>query len=342
LNYRVEILSLDEWLSMAKHFFDYSYTHYWEYGRRSAERIGASSEHIAVIDEQGVVIALSNVRIKKLPLGVGGIAYISGGPMVDKAQQQYAEDLLSALVAIQNEYVKNRGFVLRISQRHKSSLRQAQEISIYHKAGFVEFGKTNATILIDLSVNLETIRKGFHPKWRNHLNKSERQRIEIVTGGDSALFDDFGELFKELIAKKSFHVDMDNLFFQTVQQQSLGQEKFHLAIAYVDKKPIAGHLSSLSGDVSVYLLGATNEVGRKLRAAYLLQWHVINESKERGCQWYDLGGIDKDKNPHVFSFKARMGGDETKIGSVFQVYAGFKGSVTIYLEKVYRAVKNRW
>ena len=341
MNYSVEILGLDRWLAMAKQFSDYSYTHYWAYSKQAAERLGASSEHIAVIDEQGVVLALSNVRIKKLPLGVGGIAYISGGPIVDKGQQQYAEGLLAALVAIQNEYVKNRGLVLRISQRHKNPLRQIQEISIYHEAGFVEFGKTNATMLIDLSFNLETIRKKFHQKWRNVLNKSERQNIEIVTGDSSVLFDDFGILFKELVEKKSFDVDMDNDFFQVVQKYSPEQEKFHLAIAYIDKQPIGGHLSSMSGDTSVYLLGATNDTGRKLGAAYLLQWHVINESKERGCQWYDLGGIDKDKNPHVFLFKARMGGDETKIGSVFQVYAGFKGSVTICLEKVYRAVKNR-
>ena len=339
MNYSVEILGLDRWLATAKQFNDYSYTHYWAYSKQAAERLGAKSEHIAVLDERGNVIAVSNIRIKALPFGCGGIAYISGGPIVDKEGEKIEENLLSALVAIKNEYIKKRGLVLRVSQCHRVSSLHISEISVYQKAGFVEYGKTNATMLVDLSFKLEDIRKKFHQKWRNVLNKSERQNIEIVTGDSSVLFDDFGILFKELVEKKSFDVDMDNDFFQAVQKHSPEQEKFHLAIAYVDKKPIGGHLSSMSGDTSVYLLGATNDTGRKVGAAYLLQWHVINESKERGCRWYDLGGIDKDNNPFVYLFKERMGGIETDVGLVFQVYSGFKGELTLWAENIYRVIR---
>jgi len=339
LNYRVKKLDLDTWLAAAKQFYDYNYTHYWFYSKHAAERIGAKSEHIAVIDEKDNVVGMSNVRVKELPLGLGGIAYISGGPMVDQGQKQFEQDLQSILIAIQNEYVNNRGLVLRISQRHKESLHRDVETNIYRRAGFVKHGKTNATMLVDLSFKLEDIRKKLHQKWRNVLNKSERQNIEIVTGDSSVLFDDFGILFKELVEKKSFDVDMDNDFFQVVQKHSPEQEKFHLAIAYVDKQPIGGHLSSMSGDTSVYLLGATNDTGRKLGAAYLLQWHVINESKERGCRWYDLGGIDKENNPFVYLFKERMGGVETDVGLIFQVYSGFKGALTLWVENIYKAVR---
>jgi len=207
-------------------------------------------------------------------------------------------------------------------------------------AGFMPGGQTNATILIDISPELDIIRRGFHQKWRNVLNKSERQGMHVIAGSGEALFDDFAKLFTDLRARKAFDVNLDNRFFADVQKESPEQERFHMAIAYDnDGNPVGGHLSSLSGDTSVYLLGATNDVGRRLGAAYLLQWYVIEESKRQGCHWYDLGGIDQEKNPHVYLFKKRMGGEETETGTVFQTHGGLKGRLTLCLETVYRASK---
>jgi len=336
---RVETIGLREWLDHANRFKDYNYTHYWEYSRLAAARIGAASEHIAVYDDDSL-LAVSDVRIKKLPVGLGGIAYISGGPMIDQGQADRDECLMRVLCALKQEYVDHRGLVLRTSQRHKPGLMVDAEASVYKMVGFMPVGQTNATILIDISPELDAIRRGFHSKWRNHLNKSERQAIHIVAGSEETLFDDFARLFEDLLARKAFNVNLDDRFFADVQKKSPDQEHFHMAIAYDDDgNPVGGHLSSLSGDTSVYLLGATNDAGRKLGAAYLLQWYVIEESKQRGCNWYDLGGIDQKKNPHVYEFKQRMGGEETETGTVFQTHSGIKGRLTLCLETVYRAAK---
>jgi len=287
------------------------------------------------------LLAISDVRIKKIPFGLGGIAYISGGPMVDRGQGDVDMCLLKVLAALKQEYVDHRGLVLRVSQRHKPGLMADAEAAVYCSAGFVSVGKTNATMLIDLSSELADIRKGFHQKWRNVLNKSERQAMHIVAGGEETLFEDFARLFEDLRARKAFDVDLDDRFFAEVQKTSSDQEHFHMAIVYDgDGNPVGGHLSSLSGDTSVYLLGATNDAGRKLGAAYLLQWHAIEESKRQGCHWYDLGGVDREENPHVYLFKQRMGGKETKIGTVFQAHRGLKGRLTLSLEAVYRAAKS--
>jgi len=241
---------------------------------------------------------------------------------------------------LKQEYVEHRGLVLRVSQRLKPQLKSDAESQVYAKAGFMLFGQTNATMLIDLSPELADIRKGFHQKWRNVLNKSERQRMHIVAGSDELLFEDFAGLFEDLRTRKTFDVDLDDHFFANVQKKSPEQERFHMAIAYDDNEnPIGGHLSGLSGDTSVYLLGATNDVGRKLGAAYLLQWHAIAESKRQGCHWYDLGGVNQKKNPHVYLFKQRMGGVETEIGSVFQIYGGLRGYLTLCMESMYRILK---
>lgn len=339
LSLTVSEVTLNQWLDWASSFRDYNYTHYWEYARAAAERIGAVSQHIAVRDAGGDVVALCNVRIKRLPFGLGGIAYISGGPMVEHWDNAGLACLGDVLEALKQKYAHGLGLVLRISQRHKPNEARDFEESIYCQSGFEEYGQTNSTILIDLRPELETIRKQFHSKWRNHLNKSERQEVNIKSGTELFLFEDFSGLFNELVSEKGFDVDLDDRFFAKIQKKSPAQEMFHIAIAYHQEIPIAGHLSSIGGDASVYLLGASNKIGRRLRAAYQLQWHMICESRGSGCQWYDLGGIDPEKNPHVYQFKKRMGGEQTPIGKVFQYSKGMKVRLVLTAESVYRKFK---
>jgi lipid II:glycine glycyltransferase (peptidoglycan interpeptide bridge formation enzyme) len=51
-------------------------------------------------------------------------------------------------------------------------------------------------------------------------------------------------------------------------------------------------------------LGATNELGLELRASYLLHWEMIKWMKSMNCVRYDLGGINKVRNPGGFQFKS--------------------------------------
>src|SRR5208283_6155309 len=59
---------------------------------------------------------------------------------------------------------------------------------------------------------------------------------------------------------------------------------------------------------AIYLLGATSDDGLKSKGAYLLQWTLIQWLKGNDIRWYDLGGIDPDGNPGVYSFKRGFSG----------------------------------
>jgi lipid II:glycine glycyltransferase (peptidoglycan interpeptide bridge formation enzyme) len=80
----------------------------------------------------------------------------------------------------------------------------------------------------------------------------------------------------------------------------------HLALH--EGELVAGNVSGLTGNTAVYLLGASNSEGRKLRASYLLQWAVIEHAKSLGKFYYDLGGIDEHANPNVYRFKRGLKG----------------------------------
>jgi lipid II:glycine glycyltransferase (peptidoglycan interpeptide bridge formation enzyme) len=62
--------------------------------------------------------------------------------------------------------------------------------------------------------------------------------------------------------------------------------------------------------MGIYLLGATSEAGLNSKGAYLLQWSMIKWLKENGFKYYDLGGIDPDRNPGVYHFKKGVSGDD--------------------------------
>ena len=132
----------------------------------------------------------------------------------------------------------------------------------------------------------------------------------VVEGWDERLFDEFSSLFDELVARKSFEAPLGPDFHAQLQKQLPSAERMLIAIAWVEDEPAAGIVASISGDTAVYLLGASNDVGRKRNASYLLQWKVIEAASARGCRWYDLGGVDAEANPGVYRFKLGLGGDE--------------------------------
>ena len=114
-----------------------------------------------------------------------------------------------------------------------------------------------------------------------------------------------------------------------------------MLLACVNGQPVAGHVSSTLGDTCIYVLGASSELGRKYKASYLLQWRAIEAAKAGGARWYDLGGVDPEKNPGVYHFKAGVNGRSWRFTS--QIYA-CSSRASKYLvavaERAYRALRD--
>jgi hypothetical protein len=329
------------WQQESVHFNDLNYRQLWEYGIASAARVGAQSEHVAIYSDDDI-IGLADVRIKMIPLVKTGIAYINGGPLVRKGNNFDKNKLGLCLKVIVDEYVCQRKLSLRINLLPtRAEWNQCLE-SAFHENVFQ--ASTNIlqyrTILIDIGQDLEVIRKQFHQKWRNCLNNAEKQGITLVSGTSLELFKKFSQLFAQLRSRKDFDVDQDDIFFMEVQKNLDESEKLFISIAENEGTPVAGHISSVLGDTCVYLLGASSEQALKTKAAYLLQWHAIKVAKEKGCRWYDLGGIDPQNNPGVYHFKQGMGGEEVASPGPFEYYPnGITRAMVVGCENLYRIVR---
>src|SRR5262249_10303108 len=102
-----------EWLERTRGFADHSYRQAWDFGVHAAKRVRARSEHVAIVDGAKTV-ALADVRIKRLPVVGGGIAYVTGGPLTRTDGAFDVERYVAAVDALRRDFTSRRGLVLRL------------------------------------------------------------------------------------------------------------------------------------------------------------------------------------------------------------------------------------
>ena len=332
-----------EWCHLAAGLQDHNYRQCWDYAEAVAARNGASAEHVC-ITRGNELLGLASLRIKPMPGTGTGIAYVSGGPLV-RTRENEAPGLRldTVLAALVNEYVDGRSLLLRVAPAIGDRVWNIVQEHSFLSAKFLpaEHVRRYSTILIDLAHPV-SVRAGFASKWRYHLRKAEKAEIRVTQGTDPILFEHFRPLFDELVARKSLAVELGADFYGGLQPTLPEHERLHVAIAWVGDQPAAGIVASLLGDTAVYLLGASNELGRTACAPYMLQWMAIKAASARGLRWYDLGGTDANGNPGVYRFKARMGGIELAAPGPYEIAPSrIRARAVRTAERVFRAARAR-
>jgi len=79
-------------------------------------------------------------------------------------------------------------------------------------------------------------------------------------------------------------------------------------------------ISVVSGNTAIYLVGVTNNVGRKYNANYLMLWQAIIDAKKRGCNWFDLGGLNENTSKGIAHFKYGVNGMKYDLIGEFYIY----------------------
>src|SRR2546421_6459352 len=102
----VEPVGIDRWRDLFAQFADANYRQSWEYADATAARHRACVEHVAILGDRQVV-GLAAVRIKKVPLIGGGIAYVSGGPLTrGTGEPANASGFVAVACALREEYAQ--------------------------------------------------------------------------------------------------------------------------------------------------------------------------------------------------------------------------------------------
>ncbi|WP_160164502.1 lipid II:glycine glycyltransferase FemX [Pedosphaera parvula] len=307
MSYTVEIdkVSSAEWSGLMELFEDSNPYQTWSYG---AIRWGEENlSHLVLRKGDSSVMAMAQLRIIRPKLVGGGVAYLRWGPICHlRGATLDLQTVKLVMKELHEEYVRKRKLFLRIlPDAFVGSPRAGIFEEAFSEYGEVQPGRASAdrTFVLDLTPTLEELRKKLDQKWRNQLNRSEKNNLTIVEGTGREEYKVFVKIYEEMWARKKFDTTVDVHEFGRITEDLPGGQKFKTLICQREGVPVCGIVCSAVGSMGIYLLGATNDQGLDSKGAYLLQWTMIKWLKENGFKYYDLGGIDPELNPGVYHFK---------------------------------------
>jgi lipid II:glycine glycyltransferase (peptidoglycan interpeptide bridge formation enzyme) len=326
--YSVEIDKFDKesWHNNLDKFADANIYQTWAY-----EEINSGEKNLShmLLIKNGKAVAAAQARIVKIPIVNIGVAYVRWGPMWHlQGELPNHEVFTQAIRALRNEYACRHRLVVRILP-----LLYNDQADIFYpilaQEGYVHppNEEPQRTLVIDLNRSLEELRKGLDQKWRNRLNRGEKNNLNIIEGFDDNLFRLFLETYGEMHDRKNFTETVDVHQFRLMQSDLPESFKMKIFIAICEGKPAAGVICSSIGDMGVYLFGATSDAGLSAQGSYALQWRALNWLKESGVAWYNLNGINPIINPGTYHFKSGMCGKNGKDIKYLGTYDAFNGVV---------------
>jgi len=297
------------WSGMLDLFDDANIYQTFAYG---GVRWGAKNLSHLVLKSDGEILGIAQLRIvRPTPLKFG-MAYLRWGPLCERRGKPLNPEIFKSMAsALVDEYVSKRRLFLRVLPNAFGGSERAEAM----QSAFASFTRekltaenTHRTLVLDLNPSLAELRKNLDAKWRNKLSGAEKNNLKVVAGNGLAEYRIFCELYNEMRKRKSFETTVDVEVFQRIQEELAEPHRMRILICEDKGIPVAGLVVSAMGDSAIYLLGATSDAGLNAKGAYLLQWTMIQWLKDNGIRWYDLGGINPEANPGVYTFKKGMSG----------------------------------
>ena len=307
----VDRVTPTEWAQMLDLFNDANLYQTWSYGR---VRWGDENLSHLVLKRDAEVQAIAQVRIVRPTSFKFGMAYLRWGPLCERRGQPLNSDVAPNMAqALEEEYVSKRKLFVRILPNAFAGSPRATVLQSAFSTFSLEpldADNTYRTFVVDLAPSPADLRKRFDPKWRNKLSGAEKNNLNIIAGDSSQEFQSFYEIYKNMRNRKSFETTVDIDEFARIQADLDQRHRMRVLICEDQGIPVAGLVASAMGDSAIYLLGATSDQGLHSKGAYLLQWTMLQWLKQKGIRWYDLGGIDPEGNPGVYTFKKGMAGSD--------------------------------
>jgi lipid II:glycine glycyltransferase (peptidoglycan interpeptide bridge formation enzyme) len=311
--YRVEVDTVDKdtWHRIVNDFSDANLYQTWAYDEI---RFGSKKMSHLIVKKDDKIVAAVQVRIVRVPIIKAGIAYVFWGPLWKPRNSESNPDIFrQAIRALRNEYAGRRGLLLRIDPILFSDEADVF-IPLLQAEGFTAYSKESMgrTLLVDLSPDLDTLRKGLNQKWRNCLNRAIKNNLELIEGYGDDMFEMFIALYRELLDRKQFAESNDINEFRVIQKNLPADHKMKIILCRFEGALCAGAIFSVIGTTALYLFGAINEAGMKSNGSYLIQWKFIEWLKANHFTCYNLHGINPAANPGTYRFKEGLCGKNGK------------------------------
>jgi len=281
----------------------------WEYGSAKSKAEGWNPKRFIVMNDIDNPIALVQILHKGLPF-IGGAARLNRGPLLIEGKTTVNKTQLKLIIL---------NLLIKESRKQRWWMFQAApELS---KSNFAQFGMKAlgfnklplipwASGILPLDGDDQSLLMSFNGKWRNSMRKGEKLGVKVTrkecSGGELDLL---LKNYNKLQNKRDFKGLSDSLLGGLAGQKG-SHWGFNLFIARdnnleaIDEDPLGILVSIRSGDTAIYLIGLSNDKGRKMNANSVLLWQAILYANNQGdCRWFDIGGLNQSTPKGIASFK---------------------------------------
>jgi len=259
-------------------------------------------------DKSGQIVSIVQLLEKKLPFGCGFL-WAPGGPIlkfknsVTKDYGNYLNSLIQILIQ------DNRNSLIRFQIQEKISPESSYQISKILKKPISRL-TSGFTIHHDLSSYDDNPSRLMTAKHKYYYNRAIKNEIKWNFEFNELNFKSLIDLHNSMIISKKVKqpkLGMD-LYFKL--KNFFNDDNFTLLIGYQNETPITSCLTYNFGRKSIYMIAATNKLGREINIAYAMIPKLLLNLKKANIEHLDFGGIDpyNSSAEGVDHFKRGFGG----------------------------------
>lgn len=264
------------------------------------------------------LVSGAQLLLRRLPYGLGTLAYAPRGPVVDWDDPGLAS---GALTNASRDAKKAGAFALVIEPERLDTPEARAHLENAHFKRLDFTVQPPRTVWIDISLPDEAaILARMKQKTRYNIGLSARKGVTVRAGGpaDAA---GFGALMQATAERDGFSIHPADYYADALRL--LGDDAA-LLLAEHGGETLAALLVVACGRRATYLYGASSNTRRELMAPYLLQWEAMRWARARGCGDYDLWGVpDADEADLEAQFEARHDG----LWGVYRHKRGYGGQL---------------
>ena len=315
----------EEWNAFLARQPSFALLQSWEWGEFK-EKLGWKVFRV-VVERQSQIVAGAQVLIKVLPLGPIGVAYIPRGPVGDWLDEEVALQLLPELhrLAIYHKatFLKIEPPVLNDPAIHRV-LRQ------HHFRASAYTNQPHATIILDLTQNLDDILEQMRKKTRQYVRLAARIGV-TVREGNGTEFSAFYDLMQATGRRGGFSLRSRD-YYKYEWQTIAANDQSVLLMAFYQNRLVAMRMAYCFGEHAAEFHAGSSDEHRDLRPSYLLVWEAIKWAKAQGCATYDLWGIPDQVGQAVYAGNDPPVSNRTDgLWGVYRFKSGFSKNIVYYM-----------
>jgi hypothetical protein len=302
----VDRIDKDKWHETLLNFGDANFYQTWSYG---AVRWGEPRMSHLILKKNNRIVSIAQLRIVKIDWLKAGAAYLNWGPLWKlKDQKMEMQHFYNMLRALYLEYVDRRGFMLRILPKIIPESEKDAIYNAFKNENFRYSPDPQQTVVVDLSVSMDDLRKNLPKGIRHSLNAAARYRLELSEINDETTFAFVLDIFKEMQRRKNYVAFGSPEEIISIYKDLYNSIKQKMIICKHEGEPVAVMGWQTMGHYGFPIVACTGDKALKLKAGTLLFWKMIEYYKKHGFIGCDLAGVNPKKNPGGYFFKKSLAG----------------------------------